>query len=193
MQTRVPSPHSPTILDFCGSIAPQTSLILVRSEPPSDAAHLDCFATVAQKVAQFGGKFMTGWAIWEVPEVFVEAEFHAVWQRPDADLVDLTPRPFPCPQVLFLPDSSQTYEGRQVDNIRKSLVRDQDVIRFLFLQKSRFELLNRGALADQHGMLELTGEAALEYERLERELMRVSRRVFMRYSKDPKPQSRPRV
>lgn len=180
MLNQVPSATAPHIVAFCESINPSTTAVVVPSSPPPSAAQLDCFITVADQVAQQGGQSIIGWAIWEVPGAFVEAEFHAVWQKPDGEYLDLTPRSTPFPQILFLPDPMRTYEGKQVDNVRKALVKDQLVIRFLFLQSQRFALLNRGALADQHGLVELTPRAAKEYHAIEKELELVGRRLSKR-------------
>ena len=61
-------------------------------------------------VAEAGGDYVVGWAIWERPELWVEAEHHAVWRGPDG-LVDITPHGIPVEQVLFLPDPGAPYLG----------------------------------------------------------------------------------
>ena len=35
---------------------------------------------------------MHGWAIREIPQVMIEAEFHAVWRDRDGTLIDVNPR-----------------------------------------------------------------------------------------------------
>ena len=34
---------------------------------------------------------MIGWSLWEFPTLFVGAEFHAVWRKPDGSLVGVAP------------------------------------------------------------------------------------------------------
>ena len=97
---------------------------------------------------------MLGWAIWEYPKVFIEAEFHSVWQAPDGVLHDLVPRQQPPVRILFVRDPRRRYVGRQVDNVRKPLTNDKNVKEFLALQGRMFALQNEGDLADYHGPLE---------------------------------------
>ncbi|BCV47449.1 hypothetical protein [Shewanella algae] len=47
---------------------------------------------VQNKIDKFGGTLITGWAIWEKVGVFIEAEFHAVWLKPDGEHLGLNPR-----------------------------------------------------------------------------------------------------
>ena len=123
---------------------------------PLDVSFNDCFVYVKEHAQAHGGEMLIGWAIWERPKLFIEAEFHAVWKTNDGELIDLNPRPIPIPRVLFLPDTNRRYEGRQVDNIRKPLCRDANLIRFLSNQSQWFGLLNEGDLADYHGEIVMT-------------------------------------
>jgi len=63
----------------------------------------DCFPIVAEQVAAEGGQQVFGWALWELPGVFIEAEFHSVWQSPAGELVDIVPRVRPFVSVLPSP------------------------------------------------------------------------------------------
>ena len=109
------------VVDLCDKIAPGTRplRVLVRAEP--DAQVNECFFNVRNKIARNGGDIQHGWAIWERPGLFVEAEFHAVWVSPDKELLDVTPKVDGESAILFLPDpkevfDEQTYVRR--DNIR---------------------------------------------------------------------------
>jgi hypothetical protein len=141
----------------------------------------ECFPIVEEQIASRGGSRVTGWAIWEWPGVFIEAEFHAVWASQTGELLDLSPRPFLASSIVFLPDPSTQYEGRQIDNVRKPLVSDNDLIRFLFIFRRRFEILNEGDLAFQHGMVSLSPRAAKELHSLQKEGLRLERRLNTRY------------
>ncbi|WP_157650159.1 hypothetical protein [Burkholderia ubonensis] len=133
-------------------------------------------------MAIHGGEQLNGWAIWEVPGVFIEAEFHAIWRDAAGELHDLTPRPqWPGSSITFLPDPKRIYRGRQIDNIRKALVKDSDVTRFLFLNRRMFEIMNAGDLADQHGLISLPPRAAREFRQIQKEMENLWRRLSRRY------------
>jgi hypothetical protein len=89
--------------------------------------------------------------------VFLEAEFHAVWRDPDGRLIDVTPVPTAIDRILFLADPSRTYEGRQVNNIRRALSDNPAIKDFFRAADDEFDLMNRGTRADKHGTLALHG------------------------------------
>ena len=182
MNTITPMLDDAHVLAFCDSVVPASCVYVAQCFPLLGEPFNECFSIVPKQIAAHGGNQLTGWAIWEVPGVYIEAEFHAVWQRPDGQIVDISPRPFYFPSIIFLPDSKRQYVGRQVDNIRKPLVRDQHVIRFLYLSHRRFEILNQGDLADQHGEITLTNKAAREFTNLEKEMAQLQRRLDRRYA-----------
>jgi hypothetical protein len=65
-----------------------------------------CNLTVAEKIKKEGGKPIHGWTIWEWPGVFWTAEFHMVWENPNGELIDVTPKPDGETSILFLQDFS---------------------------------------------------------------------------------------
>lgn len=137
---------------------------------------------MAEHIAAHGGEPVLGWAIWEWPGVFIEAEFHTIWLAPDGNILDLTPRGLQSSYIVFLPDTSRKYDGRQVHNIRKPLVKDNDVNRYLHTFRRRFEILNAGELAYQHGTVSISIKAAREIRALEREGARLEQRLKQRYA-----------
>lgn len=168
-------------LEFSLSIAPDTQAFGVPCQPMPDKSLDDCFPIVAEQVVARGGQQIFGWALWELPGVFIEAEFHSVWKSPEGDVVDIVPRSRPFTEIAFVPDASRRYENRQVDNIRKQLVIDNDVKRFLFLCKRRFAILNAGERAMQHAVI-LPKADMRELEANEKESMRLERRIHKRYA-----------
>ena len=66
--------------------------VYVKVQPESGAIVSECFPNVERKVLSSGGKMLCGWQIWEWPNVMIEAEFHAIWQSPEGDWVDITPK-----------------------------------------------------------------------------------------------------
>jgi len=139
----------------------------------------DCFPWIEDYARTNGGMPVLGWAIWEYPKVFIEAEFHSVWQAPDGELHDLVPRQQPPIRILFVRDPRRRYAGRQVDNIRKPLTNDKDVKEFLLLHRRMFELQNAGDLADYHGPLEdiITSEMIA----VDQQQQLVGQKLFERY------------
>jgi hypothetical protein len=114
---------------------------------------------VPQHIAAHGGDQVIGWTIWEWPRVFIEAEFHCIWRQADGILLDITPKPLPVPRILFLPDPVRHYQGRQMDNIFKSLDRDPAIKRFCELSAKDHRAVNEGELADYHGPVMLSEQA----------------------------------
>ncbi|ABM37575.1 hypothetical protein [Polaromonas naphthalenivorans] len=167
--------------EFCSSLAKGEHPIDVCCQPVAGQPERECFSVVEQQVSEFGGQLVLGWAIWERTGVFIEAEFHAVWRNPDAKLIDVVPRFATFGSITFLPDANSKYNGQQVDNVRKSMVKDMDVVRFLFLAKRRFEIFNTGDLANQHGEIALPKRLYREYEKLMKEWARLERRIEARY------------
>jgi hypothetical protein len=155
--------------------------VLVPHTPLADKPLTECFSIVDDYIALHGGEAVIGWAIWEVPGVYIEAEFHTVWKAPDDALHDLTPRPQAFEAILFLPDTTRKYNGKQVNNIRLALVDDLDVHRYLHLVTRVFELTNAGDLATQHGEISLPPKAAKEYWKVVDELKKLHSRLAKRY------------
>jgi hypothetical protein len=171
------------VKEFCAEISPHRKPLTVRCAPQNQSPYNECFGLVDEKITESGGKQIIGWAIWEKTGVFIEAEFHAVWETTEGNLLDLNPRPpqFCIESILFVPDANKTYSGRQVDNIRKPLVSDPDVVRFLYLASKRFQLLNRGDRAYQHGKIQLKNREAKEYQRISIEARRLNQKINKRY------------
>ncbi len=83
----------------------------------------------SQEGQRLGGTIRFGWSIWEWPNVYIEAEHHAVYESSEGILVDVTP---PADDWTvsrtFLPDSAAVYdfenEGVRRDNHRLALTSD---------------------------------------------------------------------
>lgn len=169
----------PLIAALCNHVAPGQLPAQIPCRPPAGAIENDCFLNVQKHVEQHGGELVIGWALWEYPGVFAEAEFHAVWRDPSTgSLVDLNPRPFTFSVISFLRDPVRRYEGRQVDNIRRPLNNNPLVKQFIFQAQRFFKLMNTGELADKHGEIEVSPRLAKELELVQRELARLGKRIF---------------
>lgn len=119
----------------------------VPVKPESGAEPVECFSNVKTKVETDGGEIKFGWAIWEWPNLMIEAEFHAVWISSENDPIDITPKPVGIDSVLFLPDSTRTYDYNRdyyrVDNIRRPLSTDPLISEFIRLSEEIFEYEER--------------------------------------------------
>jgi hypothetical protein len=135
----------------------------VDVKPEKNADLNDCFPLVKERVASSGGKQLFGWALWELPYLFVEAEFHSVWQKTDGSLVDVTPKLNSSDKVLFLHDPNITYKGKQVNNIRKKLRQLPILDEYFETFNEEYRLLNRGERANQHGEITLKDNERKEY------------------------------
>lgn len=173
---------TPETLNFCLQVVPDAHAVLIKNEPFSGAEVMDCFSNVEMVIEQNGGRAVYGWAIWQVPGVYIEAEFHCIWENDAGEMLDITPYTYRTENILFLPDSTRIYRGQQVDNIRQALVNDPDVIRWLYLARKRFEILNTGDLANQHGHIELPPKLAKEFSKVVDEIERLYSRLNLRYS-----------
>jgi hypothetical protein len=178
---RVPQLEALHVQSFCNEVTGDARPQLVACRPRYDRPAKECFPIVKEQIATYGGSMAIGWAIWEWPGVFIEAEFHATWASPEGTLIDLNPRASFISSIVFLPDPLRRYEGKQIDNIRKPLIRDNDLIRFLFIFRRQFEIVNRGDLASQHGVISLPPKAMKEYQALQNEGARLERRLQKRY------------
>ncbi len=162
MHATTPGTISPAIQDLCRQLVnnPQPAFLPVTPVPWAEAK--DCFAIVDKQVRDKGGSICCGWQIWEWPTVYIEAEFHAVWKDAAGELHDITPKQRSVRNVLFLPDNARSYHRRQVNNVRRALSTHSDVASFIAAADAEFELMNRGARADEHGQIQLRDDEARE-------------------------------
>ena len=175
---RPPSPIQDYVVAFAKRVAPRsnTAPFYVSCRPLQGVPYGECFPVVDSHARRYGGKVGLGWAIWERPGVFIEAEFHAVWVVSGTQILDIAPRPYDIPRILFLPDVHRLYEGVQVDNVREALVDDPDVKRFLYLAAERFNVTNEGELKKKHGTIENTPQlVAIDEEMIATECKLIER------------------
>lgn len=118
------------LLRFCRTVVAQTSPTFIPVQTVSGAEQSECFENVRTHIEKHGGEAVHGWAIWEWPKVYFEAEFHCVWKSGEGKLIDITPNDPPYPWILFLPDPTRIYQNKLIDNKRKALVRDSVLDRF---------------------------------------------------------------
>jgi hypothetical protein len=106
-----PAERHEVLAQICMELVPSASPVYVDVLAESTTEINHCFPIVEEKTRQAGGGSQFGWALWELPGLFVEAEFHAVWRPPRGELVDLASKAWPARRILFLPDPMRKYEG----------------------------------------------------------------------------------
>jgi len=152
-RARVAKAGAVEVVKLCAQLAPRRRPLYLDWEPTEGALVSDCFENVARAVKAHGGSALDGWLIWEtLPGVMIEAEFHAVWEDGLGGYHDITPKALPGhDRVLFLPDDTRAYAGRQVDNMRVALKDHPLVHKFIQAAKQDFNARNAGDLADYRG------------------------------------------
>ena len=169
---RVPGAITPRVLELCEKIGSMFRPEFVDVSAELGCEMADCFANVGRKVNRDGGSIRVGWAIWEWPGVFIEAEHHAVYEPPaGSPLIDITPGSGGITKRLFLRDDNASYdfehEGVRRDNVRLALA-DDPLIEELFKASRR--------LNDFYNELPGVGMITIHASE-DRELQKLQRRV----------------
>ena len=183
------------ILNFCKTISSEKP-ILIPLRPAVAKPVNECFTIVPKHILSYGGKQKIGWNILVWRKVLIEAEFHSVWESPEGEIIDISPKIYEADFVVFLPDPTKNYTGSQVNNIRKSLSTNRNVRKYISFFDEYFRHTNEGDLADYHGEIAIEREFIDKYKfmvELERELVSkfgndrgisISGR-FVKYHKNP--------
>lgn len=145
---------------FIGHNFPHLKAAYIPHTPLNGKPENECIDTVEEYIISNGGALILGWAIWEEPNVLIEAEFHAIWQSPEGDFFDISPRPSlsNLKRILFLQDTSINYKGKQIDNIREPISKDPRVKKYIQLSEEYFLETNKGDLAFKYGEIEASPE-----------------------------------
>lgn len=152
-----------------------------------DADYDECFINVSKKVLSNGGRAIIGWAIWELPKIIIEAQFHSIWESPEGKFVDITPRKGNFDKVLFIEDPNLTYEGYQRNNVRIPLYQFEPIRDFIAIEDRKYEILNKNERRFQHGKIKLTGAEANEMRKLDYAKMLLEMKIF-NYTPSPNSQ-----
>jgi len=150
----IPLPKVPSLLkskracNFCKNISPTSEPVHLNVEKIGPYIELNCFENVNSVIKTKGGNIEYGWLIWEtLPDLMMEAEFHAIWIDINNVRHDITPKQFGIEYGLFLPDPTTKYENSQIDNIRIPLINDTLIINYIKNSEEYFRLTNDKGLA----------------------------------------------
>jgi hypothetical protein len=170
----------PEVRELCQELVADTAPIWFNVDTPNWASPNDCTENVDRVIELHGGRVEYGWQLWEtLPELMIEAEFHAVWVDNGGRRYDVTPKQVPgIDSIVFLPDPNLVYEGRQIDNVRRSLVDDPLIDDLIEVNSEFFTALNRGALAEQHGEISMTPEIRAILDRQQAVEMAIAEKYF---------------
>jgi|SRR5665213_947889 len=155
-----PRIDDPNLFKLNKIVAPGTKPVNVSVKPGEKAAINECFENVADRLAQHGGRRVLGWQVWAQPYM-IEAEFHAVWESPEWQWTDITPKASQVSEIVFIPDENAAYNGNQVDNIRLNTTTNQLVDEYIALAQARFSVLNYGEKANQKNLILTANEQKL--------------------------------
>jgi hypothetical protein len=131
MYTRTPNNISKPIKKLAKQLVDLPNLIYVIIVPEAFSILNECYENVRLKIAKDGGNIQYGWQIWEWPNIYIEAEFHAVWVSTTNELIDVTPKDYSVERILFLPDPIRIYHNHSIDNERRPLWNDKLIRDFL--------------------------------------------------------------
>jgi hypothetical protein len=146
-RTRTPAEISEKVLELCVKIVPDPHPVFLPVTAEAGCNPADCFENVRKKVAKAGGRIQFGWAIWEWPQVIVEAEHHAVFDPGTGEpWQDITPCNLGHTRRLFLPDDCATYdftnEGYRRGNVQLALSDDPDIATLIKAVRRRTQFYN---------------------------------------------------
>ena len=146
IQVFVPPEDSAAVEALRRALRLDRSAVRIAVCPEPSARDRNCFVTVRDKVDAEGGIMRLGWAVWQHGPLFIEGEFHAVFDPGcSTPWVDLTPHSHESNEILFLPDDAASYDFDTTDltdNCRVALVPDprvRDALRHLTVKT---QLLN---------------------------------------------------
>lgn len=131
-------------------------------EPEPGAEVGDCFPAVQKKIASDGGKMIMGWQIWQSKNI-VEAECHAVWEDPEGEIHDITPKSIGINRILFVEDADMVYKERQVDNIRMNITNNKLVDDLIGVSQAIHRFDNKGERADLYDLSDVLTEKEIKH------------------------------
>jgi hypothetical protein len=124
------------VIKIGGISEPVTVPVIVESY----ARSAFCFPNVDDKVKRDGGSVVYGWSVLE-GKFLIEAERHAIWKSPTAELIDVTPSTSELPTTLFI-EQDLVYKGQYIDNHRINRTENKVVDDWINVCELRSKILN---------------------------------------------------
>ncbi len=165
MAVTIPDKNDKYVIALIEKIGVKNDPILLNVVPEDNSKALDCFPTVRRKIAESGGKMILGWQFWKTTNL-IEAEFHAVWESPEKELLDISPKSISeIHHSLFLIDENLVYDEKQKDNYRINTTTNKLVDDFIAICEAIFKFENKGEKAYQYP-LQLNELESAKYRKL---------------------------
>ena len=144
-----------------------TSLpILLDTIPGADDEVRACFINVDKRVKSEGGETVFGWQFWEHPYM-IQAEFHAVWRKPDGSLVDITPKDDDhIRRILFVEDPVRKFDGIQTDNLRINTTGNELIDDLIEVERAKYRFMNKDGRDKVIGVVHLENDDARLWQSL---------------------------
>jgi hypothetical protein len=118
--------------------------VFLQVRPIPSAKPNECVPAVNNQIKATGGSIVYGWQIWQTDNL-TEAEFHAVWNSPKGEMLDVTPKIIQSiNRILFAEDPSIKYIGSPIDNVRINNTGNPLVDDLIRICEARFQMLNVG-------------------------------------------------
>ncbi len=145
-----PNPADPAVKTILRKLNSKADPVVVDVETVAGAEVNDCIATVDRHVERVGGERVLGWQLW-MGAYLIEAEFHAVWKNPAGELKDISKKKNGVSKIVFVPDATLRYKGKQIDNVRINLTNSTAVYDLIEVCRAKFRLFNRGKRSTLYG------------------------------------------
>lgn len=183
--TKTPIAVTPAIIALGDQLSPGNKPAYIAITPTAESECGYCFQAVLAQIKRAGGRMQTGWALWEWPGVYIEAEHHAVYEPPSGPpWIDVTPSSTPGEsRRLFIPDDSATYEDGENalrrDNERRPLTHNPNVREFCQLAAERTAIMNT---VGGYGLVSVSGAKAQRLLLIQRRMLALQEDLVTRFT-----------
>lgn len=127
-----PKSITPEVKAFCESLSNEEPLYLNITDDVF-AKTARCYLNANNLAEWMDGEMVFGWAIWEMPGIYLTAEHHAVAEV-DEELIDVTPQFNREKRILFLPDRITEFTPPRPANRYTALSNDPRIKQFIQLK-----------------------------------------------------------
>jgi hypothetical protein len=169
-QFRAPKSIHKFVLELIAKIGSNKEPRWVPLQPQGGRAN-NCFFNVPEHIEKNGGSVQYGWTIWQLANLLIEGEFHAVWVSPLEEWIDVTPKVDKESEILFVPDEKNIYQGVPVNSFRMPIIDAPEARRFIKTSNEEFEFKKRNSVV-VNGVSYFTGTPS-ELKRFESERHRL--------------------
>jgi hypothetical protein len=184
-----PSSDAPSVALIENRLGLPGAARLIPFEQINGTKERFCFDNVKGVIAERGGAIVYGWLVWQHESIFVEAEHHAIWQKPSGDVVCITPQTPPENSVTFIPDPSTVFDFDTrllTKNVRVALMSDSRLEEFFRVADRQTDLLNAGQRLDSNSVV-LEKKDAYLYHALDMQKTTLLTQVMMSNGSSPHP------